>query len=136
MALSANKDTKVKEGRKAKIPVKGSTHIYAGALVCVVQATGFLVPASDTAGLVSAGVALEDVNNTGADGALECLCEVPLGWVITKTTGTAPKYGETVCFSDDETVALAATTTNDITAGKARGVPASGTTYLDMVGAG
>jgi hypothetical protein len=133
MALSANIDRQIKKGRIESISVKGSTHIYAGAIVNVVASTGYAVPGADTSGHVCAGIALEEADNSsGADGAITVRVYKPEGWVKVATTGTAPTYGATLCVSDDTTVALASVTTNDITAGICRGVPASGFAWLDM----
>lgn len=50
-------------------PVAASTSIYNGTLVCI-NSSGYLVNASDTAGLKFVGVAQEDVDNSaGANGA-------------------------------------------------------------------
>lgn len=47
-----------------------ATTIYKGAL-CAVNAAGYIVPASDTAGLVVVGIAQSQVVNAGAAGAAE-----------------------------------------------------------------
>jgi len=49
-------------------PVKGSTKLYEGSLICL-DANGYAVEANDTANYKFVGVAMETVNNTGADGA-------------------------------------------------------------------
>jgi len=68
-ACTADRNTPYREGIELDFPVKGSTRIFAGAMVAV-DANGYAVPAGNTAGHRFVGVAMEQVNNTaGADGA-------------------------------------------------------------------
>src|SRR5688500_16186846 len=60
------------------MPVEAGEHIFRGALVGRVAGSGGLQPMADTASMQFAGIALEEVDNTGgADGAL--VCEVYTG---------------------------------------------------------
>lgn len=67
-ALTADRDTKRREGKWAEYKVKGTTKIYAGSQVCL-SALGYAIPATDTAGLVYVGVSRDYVDNLlGSDG--------------------------------------------------------------------
>lgn len=71
-ALTQAYEAQEKEGLWITYLVKANTKIWKGALVCV-DATGYLVPATDASGLKFAGVALDSVDNTGGgDGAKKC----------------------------------------------------------------
>ena len=108
-------DARRKDGERHTYPVKGSTTIPAGVLVCV-DANGHAVNGADTAGLVCVGVAMETAVNAGSDGAVE-IQVMRTGMFELATTGTAPAIGADATISDNQTVAAAATTTNDIKAG-------------------
>lgn len=71
-ALTEPHETHEREGLLVAYPVAGGTQIWKGALVCVNPA-GYLVPASDSAGLRFIGVAFESVDNSGGtNGAKRC----------------------------------------------------------------
>ncbi|MFA4904443.1 MAG: capsid cement protein [Desulfobaccales bacterium] len=63
-ALTRDRATPYREGIEVDFPVAANTKIFAGSLVCV-NATGYAVPAADTAGHRFAGVAMEQVDNSG-----------------------------------------------------------------------
>jgi hypothetical protein len=68
-ACTSDRNTPYREGIELDFPVKGGVRIFAGSMVAV-DATGYAVPAGNTAGHRFVGVAMEQVNNTtGADGA-------------------------------------------------------------------
>ena len=62
-ALAGSYDPKRKDGELIRYPLAAGVHVFKGALVCVVSATGLLVPAADVAGVVCVGVAYEEANN-------------------------------------------------------------------------
>lgn len=67
-ALTADRNTPKKDGIIVEMPVAASTKIYAGSLVCA-NASGYVIPAADTAGLTFLGVALNAVDNSaGSNG--------------------------------------------------------------------
>ncbi|MFQ3611271.1 MAG: hypothetical protein SNJ72_07230, partial [Fimbriimonadales bacterium] len=105
-----------REGLLMSYAVKANVRIWKGALVCV-DSTGFLVPASDTAGLRFVGVAFESVDNTaGANGAVRCRV-IKRGSFVYNRTGTYSQadVGVTVrAVSDNE---VAKTSTNNIVVG-------------------
>jgi len=63
--VTAPIDTQIRAGEFLYAPVDALTQIWAGVLVALDQATGFLVYATDAAGLSVLGRAEYDVNNTG-----------------------------------------------------------------------
>lgn len=118
MGLSADRSVQRREGLLVSAPVAAGKVIYAGALVCV-NAAGYLVPADDDATMIFVGVAAENCDNSaGGVGALNCrvytrgLHRLPFSGSI-----TIANVGDTVYVKDDEDVALAATTTNDLPVG-------------------
>lgn len=117
-ALSADKKTDIKEGVEVPVPVAAGTTIYAGAWACV-NATGFLVPGADTAGLIFQGISRLFINNSlGQDGdekglvRRRGLVKATLGHAITQAN-----VGDNVFLTDDETVDLAGNVTHLIFCG-------------------
>ena len=117
-ALAADKKSEYTEGVLLSFPVGDAEEIFDGAFVCV-DATGYLVPGADTAGLIFQGVSAEYVDNSdGSDGDLEC--EVRRRGLFKALMGTAitqANVGDNVFLVDDQTVDLTANTTNDIFCG-------------------
>lgn len=118
-ALTAKRDVRRQPGEVLSFKVEEATKIFEGALVSV-NAAGYLVNATDAANDLFVGVADETVDNTsGADGALEC--KVRIGGVIdvaSAATLTIANVGDQVMVSDNQTVDLAANTTNDVLVGR------------------
>jgi hypothetical protein len=116
MALTANRyDERFAAGWQLPFPVAAQTTVYKGALVCL-NAEGYLVPATDTAGLRFVGVARDGADNSqGTDGDLEVVVVTQGSIVVAKSGASASDVGESAFCSDDETVALA--TTNEVYAG-------------------
>lgn len=111
----------VPSGRYRLYKVAASTVIFRGAGV-MLNANGFLIPASDTSGGISRGISRDEVdNNPGADGDLEC--EVDIGGAEavvnfgTMSALTQANVGDLVMWKDDQTVELAGTSANDVEAG-------------------
>ena len=124
-ALSANRDTREIVGALVGLTVKANTTIYAGALVAV-DATGYAVPASDTAGLKVLGRA-----EHGA-AAGEPLLVKRGTFLFGNKSGdllTAAHIGGYCYVADDETVQATANN-NAIIAGVVRGVTTDGV-YVD-----
>lgn len=118
-ALSENRYTKHRDGLFTAHPVKANGHIYKGSLVCA-DSSGYAVPGGDTAGLSFLGVAIEEADNSGGlSGAITVRVQCSGVFSFGKTgTITQTSIGATLYIADDQTVALAATTSNDIPAGK------------------
>ena len=124
-ALTANRDTREIVGALVSLTVKAATTIYAGALVAV-DATGYAVPASDTAGLKVLGRA-----EHGA-AAGEPLLVKRGTFLFGNKSGdllTAAHIGGYCYVADDETVQATANN-NAIIAGVVRGVVTDGV-YVD-----
>jgi len=113
-ALSANKNVSPSTVNLRLVPVAASTHIYQGALVCV-NSSGYAVPAANTANYRFVGVAIHEVNNTGANGASSVSVRTAGEITIVSSGLTQADVGKPVYASDDQTVALA--TTNAIYVG-------------------
>ncbi|MDW8106217.1 MAG: hypothetical protein RMK45_01925 [Armatimonadota bacterium] len=109
-ALSQPHETHEREGLIVAYPVKANTRIWKGALVCV-DSTGYLVPASDAAGLRFVGVAFESVDNTGgSNGAKRCRVIKRGSFVYNRSGNFAPAdVGLTVRAVSDNEVAKTST---------------------------
>ncbi len=117
-ALTQDKKSEYKDGVEASYSVNGGSKIFAGALVAF-DANGDIIPGADTAALVFAGVSLEYQDNTGGvDGDKNVLVRRK-GVFRMKSSAALTKanVGNKVFLVDDQTVALAATTTNDVWCG-------------------
>lgn len=113
-ALAEDKKTEYREGVELDFLVKSGSQIYAGALV-MVDADGLLIPGADTASCTFAGLAMENVLG---DGTLRCRVRTT-GAVKVVTSGlTQAAVGKKAYLVDDQTVALGATTTNDVLSGR------------------
>lgn len=134
--ITANKFNNIREGQFGKAPAYRALEFFIGGAVCV-GSDGYLRKAADTAGFVTAGIvsggtgpAGSTDNSLGSDGDIDIAfrkgCDV---WL--ESTGFTPAitdFNTKVYWSDDQTVAKAGTTTNDILAGRI--VDFSGTTVL------
>jgi len=123
------------DGLTVEIPVKASTTIYAGTLVCV-DASGWAVPASDTANLRRAGFATARADNSaGSNGDIKVTVSLRAGWM--NNDGTNPVTaaslfgGAAAEVKDDNTVAVTAGTTNNIAAGKVLAIDATEGVLID-----
>ncbi|MBI4643999.1 MAG: hypothetical protein HY743_09845 [Deltaproteobacteria bacterium] len=68
-ATSKDRATPYREGIELVLPMAANVKIYAGTMICW-NASGYVAPGADTANFKFAGVALEQVDNTGgANGA-------------------------------------------------------------------
>ena len=121
-ALAGSYDPKRKEGQLIRYPLAAGAHVYKGALVCVVTATGLLAAGADAAGVVCVGVAHEEGNNvagavqydgtvtSGAAGAVSVRVEKTGVYLYHKTGAVQTDVGKTAFLVDDNTVATTATT--------------------------
>ncbi|MES2459904.1 MAG: hypothetical protein V4671_04915 [Armatimonadota bacterium] len=118
--LTANADRLEKDGKVQAYPVGAAKRIYQGALTVTDNTTGLLEAGADASGKTFAGIAYEKADNTsGAAAAITCRVQKRGSFLfaLTGTAVTTAVIGKPVCISDDNTVALAATTTNDIVCG-------------------
>lgn len=125
-ALTASFDAPQRPGEIQQVPAKAATKFFAGGIIAI-DATGWAVPAADTAGLDVIGRCEKDVDNSaGANGDLN----VPVRrgcfrWNNSGTnTLTKAHVGRTVFAEDDNTVA--STTTNKIVVGTLQEVDSVG----------
>ena len=121
-ALTQNRgDVGNQQGPLIRIPVEAGETIYKGGLVAI-DADGYLMPAADTSGHIWVGVASEAADNSaGADGAVDCLVDIGGALInLTHAAGsqTQANVGDEVTVEDDQTVDVAANTTNDIACGR------------------
>jgi len=128
-ALTKDRNTRSAwKGRALSLKVKAATTIYKGALVAVEAATGYAVPAGDTAGHIVVGVCQGIADNAaGANGAIEV--EVHTGVFAVNNNGTNPavqaSVGDDAHVTDDNTIRISGST-NSIVAGKIQGIDADG----------
>ena len=122
-ALSNSYDARRKDGALVSYPLGAGVHVHKGGLVAVAAATGLVQPASDSAGLVFAGISYEDADNTlGAAGALAVRVLKTGVFTYAKTGAAQTDVGKTAFALDDATVSTAATTDN-VACGTVVGVP-------------
>ena len=108
-----------KSGALIGYNIKAATRIFAGAMVAIDDATGYLVPAGDTAGRTFAGIAYETGDNGGgADGAVGIRVKKTGTYIYALSSAHSQAViGKKVCAVDDNTVAVATSTTNDVYVG-------------------
>jgi len=122
-ALSADRVTRAREGKTFDFAVGEDKQIFAGSLVATDDTTGYLEPAGDNASKTFAGVAIAAVNNNPGDaGAKKCRVSRKGTHLFAMADATQAVVGQEVCAVDDQTVALAATTDNDLKVGKVVGL--------------
>lgn len=125
-ALTENRYTKHRDGLVTAHPLKVDAKIYKGSLVCA-DDTGYATPGDDTLDYKFLGVALESADNTGgADGAVTVRVQTSGVFSFAKSGAiTIADVGAALYIVDDQTVGLAATTTNDVACGKLEGLDGS-----------
>lgn len=118
MTLAGDKALEYTEGVELGFPVINADIIYGGSYVCV-NAAGYALPGSDTAGLIFEGVALHRADNSlGQAGDIQVtLRRRGLIKATFATPITIANVGDNVFLVDDESVDLAGNTTNDIFCG-------------------
>ncbi len=122
---TVNREPSRQEGRQLAL-LASNLHFYRGALVAFNGTNNYVVKAADTAAMKIAGVVAGEVDNTALSagaGRVEVYRE---GVFTFATTGTAPKLGDKVYVSDDQTVAIASVPTNDIPVGVVVEIPETG----------
>lgn len=118
MTLAADKTLEYTEGVELGFPVINADIIYGGSFVCV-NADGYALPGSDTAGLIFQGIALHRADNSlgNAGDITVTLRRRGLVKATLATAITQANVGDNVFLVDDESVDIAANTTNDIFCG-------------------
>lgn len=116
--LAEDKQIEYREGVELEFEMAASEKVFGGALACV-NAAGYCLEGSDTAGLIFQGWATEQVDNSdGSDGDLKIvLRRRGLVKVILDTAITIANVGDNVFLVDDQTVDLTANVTHNIFCG-------------------
>lgn len=134
MAATANRLPRVRKGLEFSHPVKTGVHIYSGVLVAV-DATGYALPAADTAAHRVIGYSTEEQDNTdGASGDLSILVRLDVLELENSESNpvTNAYIGRRVFVEDDITVSID-DGTNAIVAGTCRGIDQdSGKVWVDI----
>ena len=130
--LTGDRNTKYKEGTELPFPGAAASKIYGGNLVKD-SAAGYAIPGADTAGCVFAGVANENVDNSGgAAGAKKIRLRRKGAFEFDCSGITQADLNKDVYLVDDHTVGLAATTTNDVPCGRIVEVISSAKVMVDI----
>jgi len=123
-ALTTDRATPARDGERYSHPVAATAKIYAGSLV-VLNATGYAAPGSTATGLIAAGRAEAQVDNSaGADGALSVEVSTGVFRFVNEGDITRAHIGDSAYITDDQTVT--AVTTGRSVAGTITDVDASG----------
>lgn len=131
-ALTGDRNTVRKQGEYAAYPVKGGAVIFAGGIACI-DAGGYAVAGSDTAGLKTAGISRGYVDNqSGADG--DAYVEVwRKGSFELSAAGMGPaNAGDAVYVLDDQTVGLSGSSVNNVACGKIAEVVSATSVFVDI----
>lgn len=108
-ALAADRNTKQYPAMDIiDVPVKAAAKIYCGSLVCFERSSGYAVPASNTAGLIFAGVAMEQADNTsGSSGDISVRVRTKGVFLFVGSSLAITSKNRWVFAADDQTVQLA-----------------------------
>ena len=120
------------DGQVIPIPLTAATKIPLGVIVMVVSGTGTALNGADTANGLVQGISTQLVDTTL--GHTKCPVKRGRFWLGNDGTITAANIGQVATVLDNQTVSLAATTTNDVPAGIIVGVDATLGVCLDMSG--
>ena len=124
-ALTENRYTKHRDGLITAHPVKASTKIFKGSLICV-DNTGFAVPGNDWAGLTFVGIAIENADNSaGSDGSTNVRVQTMGVFSFAKGGLEAQcDVGSQLYIMDDQTI-TASSTLNLVDCGRLEGLDGS-----------
>lgn len=114
------------------IPLTASTKIPAGVIVMVVAGTGTALNGADTASGLCMGISTQLVDTVLG----HTVCPVRRGafWFANNGNITAANIGQQCTIVDNQTVGLAADTTNDVIAGEILAVDSVDGVLVDMSG--
>ncbi|MFA5801537.1 MAG: hypothetical protein WC911_03580 [Thermoleophilia bacterium] len=137
-ALAADVNRQSRSGDIVARPMDGAPQtIYKGALV-MNDATGYAVEGADTASCIFLGVSREakTIAATETDGTTKIRTERRGLHRFAFGAGNAAvtSVGTVVCITDDNTVNVALTTTNDIPCGKIAIVESATVVWIDIEG--
>lgn len=114
--LTASRADQRQNGELVDIPLAAATKVFAGSNVNY-NVAGLGKKAADVASEIFAGVAMETIDNTGAAGAKSVRVWKEGVFSMNCASATQAWVGQKVHSVDDNLVALAATTTNDVVVG-------------------
>ena len=122
-ALSASYEAKRQDGEMIEHEIKNGEDIYKGAIVMTTDANGYLYAGADSASCTLAGIAVEGSLSasvtTDADGKREVrVFRTGVFQLATGQTASQAWVGFKVYITDDNSVDLVGTTTNDVYVGK------------------
>lgn len=128
MALTADRNTPIKDGELLVLGMAAATKVFAGGMAAA-NASGYILPAADAAGLTVVGMTEEQVDNSaGANGDLTVPVRRGKGFIFKNSATNAvtlAQLGKDIYVEDDETVASAGGT-NSIVAGTCLGILTEG----------
>jgi hypothetical protein len=132
-ALTSDTNTEYSLGDLLSMPVAAARRIFAGALVCA-DADGYAVPAQDAAGLLFAGVATAQADNTaGADGDVSVVVRRRGRYRLASASALDQSaLGARLYAVDDQTVADAEAVANDVLVGVADKVESAGECWVSI----
>ncbi len=134
-ALSGDRVDTLRPTAWVPIGVAASQQIYDGALT-MVNSSGYLLPAADTASCTFAGAANQNVLGGATDGLVNCNV-VPPGQsgplALYCANVTAAYCGQLAYAVDDQTVALTGGVINHVLVGKIIGILTTGTAGMVIV---
>jgi len=130
-ALTRDRATSYREGVEVEFPVAANTKIYVGSLVCL-NASGYAVPAADTSGYLCAGVAMEQVYNSGANGDKEIRLRRTGAFEFEAVSLTQTMVGAPMYAVDDQTFDATAGSTNHVKVGVLVKIVSATTGWIDI----
>lgn len=132
-ALTENRYTKHRDGIITAHPVKASTHIFKGSIVCA-DASGYAAPGDDAAGYTVLGIAIEEADNgSGGNGDVTVRVQASGVFSVAKS-GTIAQgdLGSELYVVDDQTVGLAAAVTNNVACGRLEALDGGASVWLRL----
>ncbi len=132
-ALTVDRNTERKDGVLVPTPVIQNDCIYGGSLVAI-NAAGYALPGSDTAGLIFHGIAdARADNSSGANGAINVIARRRGLFLFALATPiTIANVGDNVFLVDDQTVDLTANVANKIFCGIIAGYHSTTAAWIDI----
>lgn len=120
------------DGQIWPLPLTAATKIPRGVIVMVVSGTGTALNGADTASGLVMGISTQLVDTTLG----HTLCPVKKGrfWFANDGTVAAANIGQQATVLDNQTVSIAATTTNDVICGVILAVDTIDGVLVDMTG--
>lgn len=129
---TADREPNRQEGRQLALPAS-NLRFYRGALVVFNGTNNYLVKAADTAAMKLAGVVAQSTDLTASVAGVDTVEVYREGIFTFATSGAVPKLGDKVYIVDDQTVALASVTTNDVPVGVVVDTPTTSDTATGYV---